>query len=155
MYSHVGLLLLVGEGGVSWRVEGGSGRLGVSNLVLSCSHMFCYFIAIESGFPLAYLLCTALSTYYYWWVSGEWGGCPIWCSLVSTSHVTLVSIQSSLLYILISSLLLGDGVEGEVRVSNSALSYGYSKMIFYDFNYNKRFLDLKFYIWFERTLKNI
>ena len=33
--------------------------------------------------------------------------------LVSTSHVTLVSIQYSLLYILVSSLLLGNGVEGE------------------------------------------
>ena len=55
---------------VSLRVEGGIVRLVVSNLVLSCPHMNCFFIAIESGFPLAYLLCTALSTYCYWWVNG-------------------------------------------------------------------------------------
>ena len=71
--------------------------------------------------------------------------------MLSCFHISCyLSINSirvfTLLYILVSSLLLGDGVEGKVRVSNSALSYGYSKMIFYDFNYNKRFYRPKFYI---------
>ena len=124
--------------GVSWRVEG-RGVVGC----WGCPIYYCLvptslvtLVAIESGCSLAFLLCVALSTYCYWWVSvgvgwrmeGAVEGWGIQFSTVLFAHVLLLhshwvrlSSGRSPMYSLVNILLLV-GKWGVGWVSNLMLS---------------------------------